>query len=146
VGLNIPQIELLAIWVGGMHCVIVTKLCCAQICGVGGFKHRWATTTPTTMATARRDATPLTPQRPKLHQKRQPQFIPPNIYLFLCMPLRRRFQGKCLTFALKSLQKCPKFCPAQKGVAVQRAPVLLSDTTAKIAKKSDWGMFKPTLI
>jgi len=48
---------------------------------------RWATTTPTTMATARRDTTPLTPQWPKLHQKRPPQFIPPNIYLFLCMPL-----------------------------------------------------------
>jgi len=32
-----------------------------------------------------------------------------------------------------------------KNVAVQRASVLLSDTTAKIAKKSDWGMFKPTL-
>ncbi len=35
-------------------------------------------------------------------------------YLFLCMPLRGRFQGKCLTFALKSPPKCPKFCPAQK--------------------------------
>jgi len=31
VGLNIPQIELWAIWVGGMHCVIVTKLWGAQI-------------------------------------------------------------------------------------------------------------------
>ena len=60
VGLNIPQIKLLAIWVGGMHCVIVTKLCGAQIFGVGGFKHRWATTTPTTMATARRDTTKMT--------------------------------------------------------------------------------------
>jgi len=39
VGLNIPKIELLAIWVGGMHCVIVTKLWGAQIFGVGGFKH-----------------------------------------------------------------------------------------------------------
>ena len=39
VGLNIPQIELLAIWVGGMHCVIVTKLWGAQIFRVGGFKH-----------------------------------------------------------------------------------------------------------
>jgi hypothetical protein len=39
VGLNIPQIELLAIWVGGRHCVIVTKLCGAQIFVVGGFKH-----------------------------------------------------------------------------------------------------------
>ena len=38
VGLNIPQIELLAIWVGGMHCVIVIKLCGAQIFVVGGFK------------------------------------------------------------------------------------------------------------
>ena len=48
------------------------------------------------------------------------------------------------------------FVPAKKaqdvrwgevgGVAVQCAPVLLSDTTANIAKKSDWGMFKPTLI
>ena len=43
-----------------MHCVIVTKLCGAQIFGVGGFKHRWATTTPTTMATARRDTTKMT--------------------------------------------------------------------------------------
>ena len=60
VGLNIPQIKLLAIWVGEMHCVIVTKLCGAQIFGVGGFKHRWATTTPTTMATARRDTTKMT--------------------------------------------------------------------------------------
>jgi len=39
VGLNIPQIELWAIWVGGTHCVIVTKLWGAQIFGVGGFKH-----------------------------------------------------------------------------------------------------------
>jgi len=60
VGLNIPQIELLAIWVGEMHCVIVTKLCAAQIFGVGGFKHRWVTTTPTMMATARRDTTMMT--------------------------------------------------------------------------------------
>ena len=59
-GLNIPQIELLAIWVGGMHCVIVTKLCGAQIFGVGGFKHRWATTTPTTMATAQQDTMMMT--------------------------------------------------------------------------------------
>ena len=36
VGLNIPQIEVLAIWVGGMHCVIVTKLWGAQIFGVVG--------------------------------------------------------------------------------------------------------------
>ena len=36
VGLNIPQIELLAIWGGGVHCVIVTKLF-----GVGGFKHTY---------------------------------------------------------------------------------------------------------
>jgi hypothetical protein len=35
VGLNIPQIELLVIWVVGMHCVIVTKLWGAQIFGVG---------------------------------------------------------------------------------------------------------------
>ena len=41
VGLNIPQIKLLAIWVGGMHCVIVTKLWGAQIFGVGGFKHTY---------------------------------------------------------------------------------------------------------
>ena len=34
VGVNIPQIEMLAIWVGGMHCVIVTKLWGAQIFGV----------------------------------------------------------------------------------------------------------------
>jgi hypothetical protein len=39
VGLNIPQIKLLAIWVGGMHCVIVTKLCGARFFGGGGFKH-----------------------------------------------------------------------------------------------------------
>jgi hypothetical protein len=32
------------------------------------------------------------------------------------------------------------------GVAFQCATVLLSDTTANIAKKSDWGMFKPTLL
>ena len=36
VGVNIPQIELLAIWVGGMHCVIMTKLWGAQIFGVVG--------------------------------------------------------------------------------------------------------------
>jgi len=59
VGLNIPQIKLLAIWVGGMHCVIVTKLCGAKIFGAGGFKHRWATMTPTTMATAQRDTTKM---------------------------------------------------------------------------------------
>ncbi len=38
-GLNIPQIELLAIWVGGMHCVIVTKLFGARFFWGGGFKH-----------------------------------------------------------------------------------------------------------
>ncbi len=39
-GLNIPQIELLVIWVGGMHCVIVTKLCGARFFGdARGFKH-----------------------------------------------------------------------------------------------------------
>jgi len=54
------------------------------------------------------------PPTAKAAPKMLPQFIPPNIYLFLCMPLRGRFQGKCLTFALKSPQKCPKFCPAQK--------------------------------
>ena len=37
--LNTPQIKLLAIWVGGMHCVIVIKLLGTQIFGVGGFKH-----------------------------------------------------------------------------------------------------------
>ncbi len=37
VGLNIPGIELLAIWVGGMHCVIVTKLCGAPFFWGGGF-------------------------------------------------------------------------------------------------------------
>ena len=36
VGLNIPQIKLLVIWVGGMHCVIVTKLCGARFLGVVG--------------------------------------------------------------------------------------------------------------
>jgi len=40
VGLNIPQIELLAIWVGGMHFVIVTKLWGAQIFGVVGLNNR----------------------------------------------------------------------------------------------------------
>jgi hypothetical protein len=39
VGLNIPQIKLLAIWVGGMHCVIVKKVCGAHFFGGGGFKH-----------------------------------------------------------------------------------------------------------
>ena len=47
-GLNIPQIELLAIWVGGMHCVIVTKLWGAQIFGVGGFKHPYDISYPRT--------------------------------------------------------------------------------------------------
>jgi hypothetical protein len=36
VGLNTPQIKLLAIWVGGMHCVIVKKLCGAHFFGVVG--------------------------------------------------------------------------------------------------------------
>ncbi len=44
VGLNIPQIELLAIWVGGMHCVIVTKLWGAQIFGVVGLNSLWCRT------------------------------------------------------------------------------------------------------
>ena len=47
VGLNTPQIELLAIWVGGMHCVIVTKLWGTQIFGVGGFKHPYDKIVPT---------------------------------------------------------------------------------------------------
>jgi len=55
------------------------------------------------------------------------RITPQNTYLFLCIVYS--YEGVIVALSF----------------AVQRASVLLSDTTAKIAKKSDWGMFKPTL-
>ena len=68
VGLNIPQIELLAIWVRGMHCVIVTKLWGAQIFGVVGLNSLY-------------DIVPTN------------RITPQNTYLFLCMLLRGRYRS-----------------------------------------------------
>jgi hypothetical protein len=118
VGLNIPQIELLAICVvGGKHCVIVTKLCGAQIFGVGGFKHPYDIV-PTnhtfgcflrslgskgrarefSEAMVRADlfvSVSPDPFKPTLTAKdapkKAPQITPQNTYLFLCMLLRGRF-------------------------------------------------------
>ncbi len=86
-------------------------------------------------------------------------FYPPqNTYLFLCMPLRGRYGcvivanvNICYNNTTITQPECPKFCAEQYShntgdVAVQRAPVLLSNTTTNIAKKSGWGIFKPTLM
>jgi len=125
VGLNIPQIKLLAIWVGGMLCVIVTKLSGAQIVGVGGFKHRWATTTPTTMATARRDTTKMTmateydddgdDPTAKAAPKKATPIHPPK---YLSIPLyasTRAISGQMFNICTEIAPKMPQILPRAKN-------------------------------